>query len=1150
MNPFVHLHVHSEFSLVDGLVRIPQLVKQTRELGQPAIAVTDQSNLFAVVKFYRAAMAAGVKPIIGSDLWVAPGETPDSKFRLLLLCQNIEGYRQLTRLITRSYREGQVRGLPIVHEQWLGKSETDQLICLSGGLGGDVGTALVSGNLEEAEKKIYHWREIFGDRYYLEVTRTGREGEHQYSLQCVEQALATGSGLVATNDVRFLTKDVFNAHEARVCINSGRMLNDPRRERAYSEEQYLKTSEEMTALFTDIPEAIDNTVNIAMRCNVELEIGNYHMPKFPVKPEQSVDEVLREKTARGLKSRWDALQVLNQTGDRDWLTYEKRAERELQVVIDMGFSGYFLIVADFIEWAKVHDIPVGPGRGSGAGSLVAYALGITDLDPLAYELIFERFLNPERVSMPDFDIDFCMDRRDEVIEYVVNQYGRNQVAQIITHGTMAAKAVVRDVGRVFGFPYGFVDQVAKLIPFDPNMTLSIAMQEPAMKARYDEDEDVRAIIDQAMVLEGIARNAGKHAGGVVISPADLTEYTALYCEQDSQSAVTQFDMGDVETIGLVKFDFLGLRTLTIIDWAVKDINRLSIDNDAQPLDISAIPLDDKKTFELIQAAQTTAVFQLESRGMKELIKRLRPDSFDDLIALVALFRPGPLQSGMVDDYIDRKHGRATVLYPHDSLETILKPTYGVILYQEQVMQIAQVLAGYTLGAADLLRRAMGKKKPEEMAKQRQTFIDGATANNIDPDVSAQIFDLMEKFAGYGFNKSHSAAYALISYQTAYLKAHHPLSFFGALITSEMDNTDKVIRYFNDCREMGINIMPPYVNEGQCDFSIAGDKLLFGLGAIKNVGVKAIESLIETRKGLGRFTSLKQFCENLDSGQVNRRVIESLIKSGACDSFSDGRAFMIKHLSTFMDLGQARQRDREMGQSNLFDALEESEEDSANLSLEPVEEWSDQDRLKFEKETLGFYVSGHPLNRFERDIAWFTDATTASIGESPNGKKVTLAGIPSRVVTKVTRKGDKMGLVTLEDLQGTTELTVWPDIFEKCASLFESDQPLLVKGKVESGDAQGAKVIADEIFSLAEYKNHFKGMVHVNIRTPGLENETLRSLHQVLAHHRGTNEVKIDFIFPDGENRTRTLLMDLKVQPSDQLIEEVEEVLGPGVVHFE
>lgn len=1137
--------------MVDGLVRIPQLVKQSRELGQPAIAVTDQSNLFAVVKFYRAAIAAGVKPIIGSDLWVAPAEAPDSKFRLLLLCQNIEGYRQLTRLITRSYREGQVRGLPIVHEQWLGKSETDQLICLSGGLGGDVGIALVSGNQEEAEKKIYHWREIFGDRYYLEVTRTGREGEHQYSLQCVEQALATGSGLVATNDVRFLTKDVFNAHEARVCINSGRMLNDPRRERAYSEEQYLKTSVEMTALFTDIPEAIDNTVNIAMRCNVELEIGNYHMPKFPVEPGQSVDELLREKTARGLKSRWDALQALNQTGDRDWLTYEKRAERELQVVIDMGFSGYFLIVADFIEWAKVHDIPVGPGRGSGAGSLVAYALGITDLDPLAYELIFERFLNPERVSMPDFDIDFCMDRRDEVIEYVVNQYGRNQVAQIITHGTMAAKAVVRDVGRVFGFPYGFVDQVAKLIPFDPNMTLSIAMEEPAMKARYDEDEDVRAIIDQAMVLEGIARNAGKHAGGVVISPADLTEYTALYCEQDSQSAVTQFDMGDVETIGLVKFDFLGLRTLTIIDWAVKDINRLSIDNDARPLDISAIPLDDKKTFELIQAAQTTAVFQLESRGMKELIKRLRPDSFDDLIALVALFRPGPLQSGMVDDYIDRKHGRATVLYPHDSLETILKPTYGVILYQEQVMQIAQVLAGYTLGAADLLRRAMGKKKPEEMAKQRQTFIDGATANNIDPDVSAQIFDLMEKFAGYGFNKSHSAAYALVAYQTAWLKTHYPAAFMAAVLSSDMDSTDKVVRLIEECRHFDIDVQNPDINACNFRFTVANDSTIrYGLGAIKGVGEAVLAVLTEQRDEAGAYQDLFDLCCRNDGKKINKRVLESLVKAGAFDSFGATRRGLTSIVSRAVQVAEQQAKAAAVGQEDMF-GISSGQAENSTVTLEEwakaveTPEWPDKDLLTWEKETLGLYLSGHPIDRYDKELAGLSNIRLKDL--KPGKRRVVGLVVSVRMVKG--RRG-QMAIVTLDDKTARAEATVFSDVLQDCVDRLSPDSVCVIEGKCQLDDFSGEHSIqAERVLGLDEARNQYAENLLLKIDKP-LDNGEAENLKGVLSGASGGScPVTIEYQQKNALARMR-LSDSWRINLSDQFLEHVSARYGDDCVRVE
>ena len=1149
---FVHLHIHSEYSLVDGLVRIPRLVEKAKTLGQPAVAITDQSNLFCVVKFFRAALAVGIKPIIGAEIWLTKDDTSDAKSRLILLCKNLEGYRQLTRLVTRSYREGQVRGIPMVKPEWIDSASVDQLICLSGGREGDIGLAVQAGNLDEARGRCRHWRDLFGDRFYLEVVRTGRTGEQEYADACVALGLELSVPLVATNDALFLEQEEFDAHEARVCINRGRVLSDPRRERPFTNEQYLKSSTEMAALFHDIPEAIENSANIAKRCNVVLDIGTYHMPEFPVPAEQSVDELLREQTAHGLQQRWDALCALKQTEGREFSEYEARAHRELDVVIQMGFSGYFLIVADFIRWAKEHEIPVGPGRGSGAGSLVAYALGITDLDPLAYDLIFERFLNPERVSMPDFDIDFCMDRRDEVIDYVVQKYGRNQVAQIITHGTMAAKAVVRDVGRVLGFPYGFVDQIAKLIPFDPNMTLAKAMEEQSLKGRYDEDEEVRAIIDLAMALEGVARNAGKHAGGVVISPCDLTEFTALYCEQDSESAVTQFDMGDVESIGLVKFDFLGLRTLTIIDWAVNDINRSRADSEQQ-LDITALPLDDEKTFELIQAAQTTAVFQLESRGMKELIKRLRPDSFDDLIALVALFRPGPLQSGMVDDYIDRKHGRAPVVYPHDSLEGILKPTYGVILYQEQVMQIAQVLAGYTLGAADMLRRAMGKKKPEEMAKQRQTFIDGATDNNIDPDVAAQIFDLMEKFAGYGFNKSHSAAYALVAYQTAWLKAHYPAYFMAAVLSSDMDSTDKVVRLIEECRNFGITVENPDINLCNFRFTVADDAtVLYGLGAIKGVGQAVLDVLAAERDANGKYQDLFALCCRNDGKKINKRVLESLIKAGALDCFGATRRGLTSIVARAVQVAEQQARALAVGQEDMFGiaSSQHRDEDTAVTAEDwgkavQTPEWPDKDLLSWEKETLGLYLSGHPIDRYDGELAGLSNVRLKDL--KPGKRRVVGLIVSVRMVKG--RRG-QMAIVTLDDKTARAEVTIYSEVLQDCVEHLSPDSVCVIEGKCQYDDFSGQHaILAEHVLGLDEARNRYAENLLLKIGTPLAADDT-ENLKGMLTGAKGGNcPVTIEYEQQQALARVR-LSDQWRINLSDQFLDHVAARYGVNCVRVE
>ncbi len=834
--PFVHLHLHTEYSIVDSTVRIPALMQQCAEFEMPAVALTDQSNLFGLIKFYRKASAFGIKPLIGVDLRIRNAEEDERPFHLVVLCQNLHGYRNLNQLVSRSYLEGQHRGVPMVEPDWLDNDSTAGLIALSAGIHGDIGRALTAGQADLAEERLLHWQSIFGDRFYVEVTRMGRPGEEAVLQGAIKLAARLSVPVVASNDVRFIAADDYPVHEARVCIQQGRTLADPGRPKIYSEQQYLKSSDEMVALFEDIPEALENTLEIARRCSLDLRLGETFLPEFPVPEGQSTDEFLASESQQGLEA-FLRRKMLQDGVPADGFNamaapYRSRLETELSVICGMGFPGYFLIVADFIRWAKDQQIPVGPGRGSGAGSLVAYVLGITDLDPLEYDLLFERFLNSERVSMPDFDIDFCMEGRDRVIEYVADRYGREQVSQIITYGTMAAKAVIRDVGRVLGHPYGLVDRIAKLVPFEVGITLDKALEdEEELASLVRDDEEVAGIMDLAQALEGLVRNAGKHAGGVVIAPTKLTDFTSLYCEDGGVNSVTQLDKDDVEAAGLVKFDFLGLKTLTIIDWAVRTIHA---DNPESKLDIATIPLDDGKTFALLQAWQTRAVFQLESPGMRDLVKRLQPDQFDDLVALVALFRPGPLQSGMVDDFVARKHdvNKADIDYLHPDLKHVLEPTYGVILYQEQVMQIAQVLAGYTLGGADLLRRAMGKKNAEEMAKQREIFLEGSISRGVAERTATRIFDLMEKFAGYGFNKSHSAAYALISYQTAYLKAHYPAAYMAAAMSADLDHTDRLVMVKDDCRKIGLNMLSPDVNQSGYHFTTADDKtILYGLGAI-------------------------------------------------------------------------------------------------------------------------------------------------------------------------------------------------------------------------------------------------------------------------------------------------------------------------------
>jgi len=1153
---FIHLRLHTEYSLVDGLVRVKPLMAELAAAGVPAVALTDQSNLFAMVKFYKAAMAAGIKPIIGCDLLLANPEDPSQPSRLVLLCQNRQGYLHLSELISESYIHGQHNGVPTIERDWL-VARAGGLIALSGGREGDVGQALLAGRADEAERLLNGWRTLFGDRYYLELQRSGRAQEEDYLHLAVELAARQAVPVVATNDVRFLTAEDFEAHELRVCIHEGRTLDDSRRPRHYSREQHLKTPQQMAELFADLPEALENSVEIARRCSLELTLGKNFLPDFPVPDGLSMDEYFRRISREGLEQRLDAL---FERAAPDFAEkrepYDIRLETELEVIIQMGFPGYFLIVADFIQWAKANDVPVGPGRGSGAGSLVAYALTITDLDPIAYDLLFERFLNPERVSMPDFDVDFCMEGRDRVIDYVAGHYGRDKVSQIITYGSMAAKAVVRDVGRVMGHPYGFVDRIAKLIPFEIGITLTKALeQEQALKDLYEEDEEVRALIDMALKLEGLARNAGKHAGGVVISPTKLTDFTPLYCEAGGANLVSQFDKDDVEAVGLVKFDFLGLRTLTIIDWALKTVNARNLAKGEETVDIARIPIDDEASFRLLKACQTTAVFQLESSGMKDLIRRLQPDSFEDIVALVALFRPGPLQSGMVDDFIARKHGKQKVEYPHPDLEPILKPTYGVILYQEQVMQIAQVLAGYTLGGADLLRRAMGKKKPEEMAKQREIFTQGATERGVDEKVATYIFDLMEKFAGYGFNKSHSAAYALVSYQTAWMKAHYPAAFMAAVLSADMDNTDKVVTLIDECRVMELAVAVPDVNYSEYRFTVAEDeRVIYGLGAIKGVGQSAIEALIEERNQNGPYSDLFELCCRVDR-KVNRRVLEALIRAGALDNLGENRATLMVQLPVAMKLAEQHQRDQGMGQEDLFGGGD-TRDIAQPLDLETLPEWDEEQRLTGEKETLGLYLTGHPIDRFLDELARFTTSRLAAMsgedGTAGQGRErqVTAAGLVIALRVRNTRRG-RMAFLTLDDKSGRIEVRVFSETFEQYRSLLATDRLLVIKGSLAPDDYSGGfQITADEVYDMARAREQFARRLVISLNQEQAGNGSVRRLAAILQPYReGQCPVLIEYRNQQAQARL-ALGDDWRVQPGDELLHRLHEFAGDQAVRVE
>jgi DNA polymerase-3 subunit alpha len=1154
---FVHLRLHTEFSLQDSVVRIPELLELAAKLQMPALAVTDQNNLFAMVKFYREALKQGVKPIVGVDILLRAKGERAVPHRLTLLCKDPGGYQNVTNLITRAWLEGQDKGVPLIDRSWMDAANTAGLIALSGFADGDVGRAL--GNAREADALALanEWRQLFGDRYYLELQRLGRSDDETLVARTVALSQKTGIPVVATNDVRFLAPSDFESHEARVCIAEGAQLADPSRPRRYTEAQYLRSPEEMAKLFADIPEALQNTVEIARRCSLPLKLGESRLPIFPLPEGVAVEDHIREESLRGYEMREKAFDESQKLRIEE---YRARLDRELGVISKMGFAGYFLIVADFIRWARQNGVPVGPGRGSGAGSLVAFSLGITDIDPLKYDLLFERFLNPERVSMPDFDIDFCMDGRDRVIEYVSQKYGRERVSQIITYGTMAAKAVVRDVGRVLGMGYGYVDKIAKLIPFELGITLADALEkEPELKRLYKEDEEIKNLIDLAMSLEGLTRNAGMHAGGVVIAPSKLTEFAPLYADEEGGSVVTQFDKDDVEAAGLVKFDFLGLRTLTVIDRAVKLINARRASKGEAPFDIGALPMDDEATYKLMQEAKTTAVFQLESRGMKDLIRRLKPDNFEDIVALVALFRPGPLESGMVGDFIDRKHSRHDPLAPpidylHPLLQPSLAPTYGVILYQEQVMQIAQVLSGYTLGGADMLRRAMGKKKPEEMAKQRSIFVNGAVKNNVPEAQAAHIFDLMEKFAGYGFNKSHSAAYALLSYQTGWLKAHEPASFMAAVLSADMDHTDKVVGMLYDCRkEVGLTILPPHVNLSAYEFAVVDDKTIrYGLGAIKGVGEGAVQAIVNERKANGDFASLEDLCRRLDLSKVNRRVLEALIKSGSLDGLAANRATLFKRLDGALALGEQNSKANETGQHDIFGLATAHAPEAVRASSPDQTEWTDTVRLRGERETLGRAISGHPIDRFINDLPRFITGRIVDYleAEKPQasaeggrsffgGKPVAIAG----VVEELRKRGPRTSVV-LDDDSGRIEASFFDEQYQQYRELLVKDALLLIEGKVRFDEFANTWVLrAAKVSELERLRE--KEARRIVLKVKKSDALSLDRLQSLLAQFKGGNcHVALQFM-GQGARGTFSFGAEWNVRPTPALIEELETLLGRG-----
>ncbi len=1142
---FTHFRIHSEYSLCDGIVPIDALVKQVKAKGMKAVALTDKMNLFAAVKFYKAALSSSIKPILGCEIVFR--ETQESQeTSCIFLCQNETGYRHLTQMLSRAYTENQDERGPWVKYEWV-PLYAEGLIVLSGGLQGDIGQAILNNKMNLAEERLAFWSQLFPNRFYIELQRVEKPNQESYCRLAATLAQQKNLPLIATNDIRFLDESDFEAHEARVCIYEGKTLEDiaqnERQRQRYSSKQYLRTPAEMQTLFQDYPEAIENAVELTQRCNWILELGKVSLPNFPVPESTSVNDYLTQMSEKGLEERFEAQNISEKE------PYFERLKKELDVIHRMGFAGYFLIVSDFIQWAKNNNIPVGPGRGSGAGSLVAYALKITDLDPLVHELLFERFLNPERVSMPDFDIDFCVEGRDRVIDYVTHKYGREKVAQIITYGTMAAKAVVRDVGRVLGHPYGFVDQIAKLIPFELGMTLDKALeQEEELKRRYEEEEEVKELLNLALKLEGMTRNVGKHAGGVVIGSSDLTDFSPLYCEPGGENRVTQYDKGDVEAVGLVKFDFLGLKTLTIINHAVQTINRVRAQNKEPLLDITLIPIDDEKTFDYLKTSQTTALFQLESRGMRELVHRLQLDCFDDIMALVALYRPGPLQSGMVDDFIDRKQGKTPVVYPHPDLEGILKPTYGVILYQEQVMQIAQVLAGYTLGGADILRSAMGKKKVEEMAKQRKIFVEGSKARGVDEALAAHIFDLMEKFAGYGFNKSHSAAYALVSYQTAWLKTHYPAEFMAAVLSADLDNTDKIKDFIEECQAMGLVVKPPHLNVSNYHFTVGKEgEIVYGLGAIKGIGKAAVELMLVEISQHGAFTSLFDLCRRVDLRKVSRKVLEALIGAGACDCWNINRGILMANIEKAIKSAEKNSESIINGQQSLFSLLE-SQHASTEESYEMSGSWTLAIQLQIEKEKLGFYMTGHPFESYRMELASVVSDSLRDLNPQKS-THVTIAGLLIDVRKIFTKKGKKMAIIGLDDGTGKIEAAVFSELLESTQDILKKDEIIVVQGEISiDAYSNSLRMRAEKIMTIPDAREGFGRRLILTIKPQQADfQKHLQICHQLIKQY-STGNMSVQIIY---ENSGGSVCINLDsiyhISPEDALFNEVNQLPGFSMV---
>ncbi len=1144
-SPFVHLHVHTQYSMLDGAIRLDDLINKSKEYGMEAVAITDHGAMYGALEFYTKAKKAGVKPLVGCEFYISQtnhlthDKTAGHNFHIVLLAMNKAGYQNLMKLASIAQTEG-FYYKPRIDQELLA-AHNEGLIALTACLHGEIPWLITNENMDAARKKAIALQKIFGDRLYFEIQENGIDKQTKVNQGMMELGKEMGVKLVATNDCHYLKQNESYAHEVLLCIQTGKTINDPKRFRFSTDELYFKSPDEMVSRFSYCPEAVTNTLEVAERCNLELEFNDHHFPIFPVSEGESLESMFEKASWDGLKERLDHLRSLQEVSQELEQQYRDRLTMEIGIIQEMGFSGYFLIVADFINWAKSKDIPVGPGRGSGAGSLAAFAMSITDIDPLPYGLIFERFLNVERMSMPDFDVDFCKERRDEVIDYVRRTYGGDKhVAQIVAFGSLKARAVLRDVGRVLEVPLSVVGRIAKLVPDEINITLKKAIDmEPRLRDAMKQD-DVRELLEVAQTLEGLSRHKSTHAAGVVVSPKAMVEYLPV-CVGSQKEVLTQYAMKYTEMTGLIKFDFLGLKTLTVIDRALKLIKQ----DIGFMVELDKIPMDDRKTYDLLCEGNSLGVFQLESDGMRELLVKMAPEQFSDLIALVALYRPGPLDSGMVDQFVETKHGRRQPEYPLPQIKDVLEETYGVIVYQEQVMKISNILASYSLGDADILRRAMGKKIPEVMEEERGKFMAGAKGNNIPEEKATYVFDLMAKFAGYGFNKSHSAAYALIAYQTAYLKAHYPSQFLAALLSCDVGNTDKVVKYINECKQMSIEVLPPDFNESFHDFTVINDRIRFGLAAVKNVGGAALDSIIEEREANGVYESLSDFCGRVDSARVNSKVIESLIKAGAFDTMNLKRTQLMAVVSEAMEQAKAVQRDRLSGQMSLFAlAGEETSKNVTELHYPDIEEWPELTKLAFEKETLGFFLTGHPLEGVIDDIKLATDTEISKMEDWHEGQIVRIGGQIQSYKEHKSKKGDLMAFTVLEDMSSSVEVIVFPNTFAKCSELLTTDKPLIVLGTVQLSE-RGAKIIAESIDTLDDAIAKYTENTVIKLLARRTQRQQLVQLKDLLYQFHGNSPVKLTLHF-DGKGEVDILpLKDLTIRPCPDFFNQVKKNFGAG-----